>query len=156
MKCSDRLASWCGACCSDEELRSGMCSGCFAKDISMSCGFCGHVGGVERFRCTESGCDKTWMLCVACAKPSEKGSVSQCESCWDSAGRLCKICGKQRARNDIGKHRCCWHCHTSWFCGTCGVWHLLLQQYLALLVEITWRRGVKLVATRLRFAVVCV
>ena len=42
------------------------------------------------------------------------------------------------------------------FVGRVVSWHLLLPQYLALLVEIIWRRGVRLVVMRLRFAVVCV
>ena len=42
------------------------------------------------------------------------------------------------------------------FVGRVVSWHLLLPQCLALLVEIIWRRGVKLAVMRLRFAVVCV
>ena len=42
------------------------------------------------------------------------------------------------------------------FVGRVVAWQLLLRQYLVLLVMLAWRRGARLVAIILRFAVVCV
>ena len=42
------------------------------------------------------------------------------------------------------------------FVGRVVSWLQLLQQYLALLVVITWRRGVRLAVMSLRVAAVCV
>ena len=90
-----RLAIWCSACASPDQLAAGLCKMCFDKQSRLD--GCHHCRAAVDFSshmitCAEPGCGVRMRFCRRCAAAFSKTPAMQCKSCWHANGDMCISC----------------------------------------------------------------